>query len=195
MNVKKLRVLERVCNVLDDHSILVHGKLLIESQYIIKKSIIKLYNSSKDGLEKWIVIYIDQDYYNRSRIKHKIYKYVWSGDVYEYSKRSYGIIWDNVATKERTIDKSICFYCLDKTNDMTVDHVIPKHIYKSMGINSLMSNTVSSCATCNGLKSSHHPYVFREIAKHNMNKGDNSEYWSRVFKSLNKILINKEGIF
>jgi len=183
--------------LLEDKSILIHKKIKISSQYIIKTNLSFFYPANKKAMVEWIIIYVDLDYYLRSKMYDSIRGYLKHGSIVSYGKKSYGILWDVIINKECTSSRGICYYCEDDVKDITIDHVVPKHIYKPLGIVYIPHNTVQCCKKCNRNKANHHPYIYREIARFSMDKGNagNRAYWSKVFKAMNRMLINKDNLF
>jgi len=200
MNVKKLRVRKEAYKLLEDKSILIHKKIKISSQYIIKTNLSFFYPVNKKAMVEWIIIYLDRDYYHRSGLGKKLKVYLKHGSVFSYGRKSYGILWDVIVNKEQITPINICYYCeRDVTGHekITIDHVVPQHIYKALGIKYIPNNTIQCCKKCNRLKANHHPYIFREIARRNMEMGSPEDrgYWSKVFKAMNRMLINKDNLF
>jgi 5-methylcytosine-specific restriction endonuclease McrA len=196
MNSKRIRVKSRLITQ-NDNEFIIKGKkisLVIPKSYILK-------TNNKESKDHWTSLYLDPDFFKSKDVVLKLRFLKDDDSIYIYGRKSFGIIWDNVANRVYSRQKNICFFCDEKLysgrtkhGNKTKDHLIPTVMVKAYGFNYIDDNLVPACQDCNSEKASLHPYVFREKVKLLIER-TGKEKWRKVLKTLNKILIEKHDIF
>ena len=180
------------------------GASLIIPRHYVYKTYKKSYFSYTDWIKKksWTILLVDSDFFSAVETIKTIAELKSRELIYVYDRKKFGIDWDRVSERLFTNPPNKCFYCQtsfkNQKSKKTKDHLIPKLMLKAYGIRILEDNTVPCCEDCNKLKSSLHPYTFREYIKTLIKTerawGKKGTY-IKILEVLNDILIGHKDAF
>ena len=193
MNTRRIRVKSNIVTP-QRGGFLIKSKntaLFIPASFILKTNKQDFFESKKKN--PWNNFYLEPDFLKNRVVLLQLSRLKKQGKLFVYGKRSHGIHWDHVLSKVYSRPQDMCFFCdeeLVAKENKTKDHLVPTVIVKAFGYNYIEDNTVPCCKECNEEKASLHPAYFRVKAKR---LSKHSDKWLRVYKTLNKILIDKKN--